>query len=178
MNEPLKCLFERIRIGSVEEQNSAIGTLVEILRKYFMRDSENYAYAFLKPDDPLFTLALSEDEKGEIIHEIDLLICSESGESPKRASLIWALGSSNSWQGLERLLALLKGYCEQMSDEECYQAFCSLDNLLDLGSKDQAKLEKLLSSYGTRQIIICHATRIRVGLSELAADLVRRIERL
>ena len=175
MNDAVKKLFEKICTGSADEQNDAIGTLVEVLRRNDMRGMEKYAYAFLKPNDSLFKLTLSEGEKIEIVREIDSLIRLGNGQTSRRASLIWALGSSSNWQGLECLLVFLQTCQEQMTDDECYQALCSLDNLLLLGDNEQPGLRALLVSYNIREVIERNATRSRPGLAELAANIIRRI---
>ena len=178
MNHLVQKLFEEIRVGSANEQNDAIGKLVEMLRKNYLRGMDNYAYILLIPSDPLFNLKLADQDKIEIIDEIGRLICSEWSSSPTRASLLWALGSAYEWQSFELLMKFLRDSKRDISSEEFYQALISFDNLLVLGRENQTKLHSLLETYDARQVINRYTAYNKTKLHEVAVSILRQIAQL
>ena len=171
----LKNLFQDINSDFAERQNDAIGKLVELLRKNYLRNKETYAYVFLMPTEPLFDLTLSEKDISEVVDEINKMIRSEPAPSTRRASLLWTLGSIFVWQSFEHLAKILQDFSRDMSSEEFYQALVSFDSLMVLGRTNKQKLLQLLKTYNTRDIVKLYATHNRSGLAELAVSILRQI---
>ena len=177
MNAIIEQLFKEIRAGSANEQNDAIATLVEVLRKNYLTGTENYAFVFLSASNPLFSSRLSEEEKGEVIDELERLIYSEIRPAIK-ASLFWAFGSMIEWRSLEILLTVLLSSDSKFSDEETYQALCSLENLLCLDEDDHTRMRSLLVSNQIGQILKQNNDRERIGLVELITGIQRQVDRI
>ena len=178
MNPSLKQLFEDIRAGSSSEQNDAVGALVEVLRKNYWRGMDNYAFAFLRPSDPLFSLTLSNVEKQEILEQVCGTIYLEKNASTITASLLWALGNILEWDSFDWLLRFLSKDNQVMNGENFYQALIAFENLLVLGREDKPRLRALLKQYEARRIVCLHSNHNRIGLPELAASVLRQIDQL